>query len=312
MGHILFILYTKDISNIAETHGLSMHMYADDTQLYISFKYRDKNNVRMTSDSIQDCLRKIRSWMGTNVSKINPGKTKFIVIGSSYNIKNDFGDELIVLNDADGKEIEKLNAVVLLGVTIDSTISMKTFINTKCSEAYYKLRNIGRLRSCLDTAMRLMLVQNLILSKLDYCNALLANTPNYLINKLQKVMNAGVRFIYNVRKHEHISLFLQKAHFLPVKQRIKHKLCMTVFKILYKLAPKYLATTICFFKPERELRVGRDEYMVESASNPNSIIGKMVVTWNQLPYTMRRNTNMLEFKKNLKTFYFNEAYHNIM
>ena len=87
---------------------------------------------------------------------------------------------------------------------------------------------------------------------------------------------------------------------------------MTVFKILYKLAPKYLATTICFFKPERELRVGRDEYMVESASNPNSIIGKMVVTWNQLPYTMRRNTNMLEFKKNLKTFYFNEAYHNIM
>ena len=157
MGPILFILYTKDISNIAETHGLSMHMYADDTQLYISFKYRDKNNVRMTSDSIQDCLRNIRSWMGTNFLKINPGKTKFIVIGSSYNIKNDFGGELIVLNDADGKEIEKLNAVVLLGVTIDSTISMKTFINTKCSEAYYKLRNIGRLRSCLDTAMRLML-----------------------------------------------------------------------------------------------------------------------------------------------------------
>ena len=196
MGPILFILYTKDISNIAETHGLSMHMYADDTQLYISFKYRDKNNVRMTSDSIQDCLRNIRSWMGTNFLKINPGKTKFIVIGSSYNIKNDFGGELIVLNDADGKEIEKLNAVVLLGVTIDSTISMKTFINTKCSEAYYKLRNIGRLRSCLDTAMRLMLVQNLILSKLDYCNALLANTPNYLINKLQKVMNGSVRFIY--------------------------------------------------------------------------------------------------------------------
>ena len=81
------------------------------------------------------------------------------------------------------------------------------------------------------------------------------------------------------------------AHFyrrLPVKQRIKYKLCMTVFKILYKLALKYLTTTICFFKPKRELRVGRDEYMIESTSNINSISGKMVVTWNQLPYDTRK------------------------
>ena len=69
-----------------------------------------------------------------------------------------------------------------------------------------------------------MLVQNLILSKVDYCNATLANISKYLINKLQRVMNAGVRFIYNIKKHDHISYYLKKAHFL----RIDFKLCTQV------------------------------------------------------------------------------------
>ena len=53
--------------------------------------------------------------------------------------------------------------------------------------------------------MRIMLVRNLILSKLDYCNAIRANIPKYLINILQRVLNASVRFIYNIKKHDHRS-----------------------------------------------------------------------------------------------------------
>src|SRR5688572_13622848 len=34
-GPLLFILYTSNIVNIASHHGLMIHLYADDTQLYI-------------------------------------------------------------------------------------------------------------------------------------------------------------------------------------------------------------------------------------------------------------------------------------
>ena len=34
---ILFILYTKELNEIAKKHGFSIHLYADDTQLYIEF-----------------------------------------------------------------------------------------------------------------------------------------------------------------------------------------------------------------------------------------------------------------------------------
>ena len=82
-----------------------------------------------------------------------------------------------IFDESSGKELEKLDTVLTLGVTIDSTISMKTFVNSKCSKAYFKLRNIGRLRPYLDTSLRTTLVRNLILSKLDYCNAILAIVP---------------------------------------------------------------------------------------------------------------------------------------
>ena len=37
LGPLLFILYTKDLEEIVTKYGLSIHLYADDTQIYFSF-----------------------------------------------------------------------------------------------------------------------------------------------------------------------------------------------------------------------------------------------------------------------------------
>ena len=309
LGPILFIIYTKDISEIAANHGLSIHLYADDTQLYIGFKPICENII-MSVNSIQACLRDIKCWMATNFLKINPGKTKFIVIGSPYNVRNRHGDDLRLFNE-DDKELDKLNTVLSLGVHIDSTMSMKSFVNAKCSEAYYTLRNIGRLKYCLDTSTRIMLVRSLILSKLDYCNAILANIPDYLINRLQRVQNASIRFIYDIKKRDHVSSFLKEAHFLPIKQRIKYKLCLTVHKILNGHSPEYLEDTIKRFEPRKIIRVGRDEHMIEETTAcSRSISGKMVEAWNVLPRNLRIINDITTFKRELKTFHFKEAFKN--
>ena len=76
-------------------------------------------------------------------------------------------------------------------------------------------------------------------------------------------MNASARFIYNIKKHDHISCYLKKAHFLPVQKRIDFKLCTFVFKIIHNLAPTYLNNLVKLHIPSRDLRVGRDSFMVE-------------------------------------------------
>ena len=122
-----------------------------------------------------------------------------------------------------------------------------------------------------------------------------------MINKLQRVLNASV-------KHNHISYYLKKAHFLPVRKRVDFKLCTLVFKIIHKLAPTYLNNLVKLHIPSKDLCVGRDSIMVEANKQSKTISSKMVEVWNQLPKHIRSANDIITFKKMLKTTYFKEEY----
>ena len=67
LGPILFILYISEIEGIAKRYGFKIHLYADDSQLYISFQRCD---LLSTVSNIEHCLREIKNWMSTNFLKI--------------------------------------------------------------------------------------------------------------------------------------------------------------------------------------------------------------------------------------------------
>ena len=61
---------------------------------------------------------------------------------------------------------------------------------------------------------------SLVLTKLDYCNSLLAGIPIYLIEKLQKVQKCAARICLKKRKYDHAKPLLQELHWLPVKKEL--------------------------------------------------------------------------------------------
>ena len=61
-----------------------------------------------------------------------------------------------------------------------------------------------------------MFVNNLILSQLDYYNAILANAINNDLKPLQKILHSFVHFIYNLNWNEHVTPYLIKMHFYPL------------------------------------------------------------------------------------------------
>ena len=49
------------------------------------------------------------------------------------------------------------------------------------------------------------IVNSFVISRIDYCNSLLAGAPRYLLDRLQSVLNAAARLLVGAKKYSHIS-----------------------------------------------------------------------------------------------------------
>ena len=78
--------------------------------------------------------------------------------------------------------------VKILGVIVDDRLNLEKHINRVDGTCYTNLRNLGRTASKLTKPLKVQLVHSLILSHIDYCNALFYNLPEYLSHKLTKVL----------------------------------------------------------------------------------------------------------------------------
>ena len=80
IGPLVFILYTPPLSKlIFSSKNINHHLYADDTQIYITIT---PENVTTAIPELQSCLESVQSWMDSSKLKLNPDKTEFIIFGS--------------------------------------------------------------------------------------------------------------------------------------------------------------------------------------------------------------------------------------
>ena len=74
------------------------------------------------------------------------------------------------------------------------------------------------------------LVHAFVMSRVDYCNAILAGSPRYITDKLQRLLNAAARLITATRKFDHGLSFLlhDELHWLDIPERVHYKLGVKV------------------------------------------------------------------------------------
>ena len=116
-----------------------------------------------------------------------------------------------------------------LGVTLDSTLSLHQHVLNICRSAFLELRRINSIRNFLSTDAVKTLVCSLVLSRIDYCNSLLAGLPPCLLKKIQYVQNAAAKMIFRAPKSDHVSPLLQNctACPLPAESSTKFLHCVT-------------------------------------------------------------------------------------
>ena len=204
---------------ILKYHKIGYHVYADDTQLYISFK--SKQPLESIS-KVNSCLSDIRRWMITNKLKINDSKTEFIVFRSPQ-LRCDLSG---LSANVGVSQITQSLKVRDLGVTFN----FDDHITAICRSTYFHFRNIGKIRNILSYNACSTIIHALISCRLDYCNSLLYNIPTHKTDRLQRLQNQCARILTKSPCREHITPFKKSLYWL--KFRIVLYFGLAVFTLI--------------------------------------------------------------------------------
>ena len=295
LGPLLFLAYTLPLGDIMRKKGLQFHIYADDTQIYMSFT-PNIDGISFSISRIEECIKDIEAWMMINRLKLNGDKTEMLIIGTNKNKQCRKLSNISIT--VGGSVIEASEKARNLGAVFDTNLTLKSHVSVVCKAARYHLHNISLARRFLTKEAAEKAIHAFVMSRLDCNNSLLYGLPSRELQKLQKVQNAAARILKGERKRCHITPVLKQLHWLPITSRIQYKIHLLTFKCLKDLAPKYLKELLKLRKAFRCTRSACDDLLLDvgktrlATDGDRAFVNVAPFLWNRLPYSVRACTTV--------------------
>ena len=261
---------------------------------------------------LEKVLDDLHRWMHSNRLKLNPDKTQFIWIGNRYQLpKIDYQS---LSAGYPGAAFQK--SVVNLGVTLDQELTLSSHIGNTCRSGFYQLRQLRLIRRHLTDKTAATLVHAFVMSRVDYCNAVLIGIAKQQMSRLQMILNTAARLLLRIPRFGHISSAITNTlHWLPVHKRVTFKVCCLVWNCVAGTGPAYLRE-LCVWSSVDSVRRLRSSdmsllkvpYCRSATTQRRGFVIVGPAAWNGLPLQLRllssdcRHT--LQFKKLLKSYLF--------
>ena len=109
-----------DLADVANEHNVTMHSFADDTQLYLCCS---REELASTIVRLQHCITDINHWMSANRLKLNMDKIELLWAGTRHSLSL-VGGSFPSLQLA-GDTIQPSQHVRVLGVVISADLSLE-------------------------------------------------------------------------------------------------------------------------------------------------------------------------------------------
>ncbi|KAJ1217126.1 hypothetical protein NDU88_004721 [Pleurodeles waltl] len=251
-------------------------------------------------------MKDVAEWMKNSRLKLNSDKTEVLILGPSPSAWDDSW-----WPPALGTAPKPTDHARNLGFILDSSLSMTRQVNAVSSSCFHTLRMLRKIFRWIPIETRKKVTQALVTSRLDYGNTLYAGTTAKLQKRLQQIQNASARLILDIPRLSHISSHLRNLHWLPVNKRITFRLLTHAHKSLHNLGPKYLNDRLTFHTPARQLRsanlaLAAIPRIRRANARGRSFSYLAAKTWDSLPIHLRRTQDHLAFRRQLKTWLFEQ------
>lgn len=196
-----------------------------------------------------------------------------------------------------------------MGVWFSKNLTFSTQVKKLAGTCFGILKTLRKFLPLLPRSAKETVVRALILSHLDYANALYAGIPGYLLNKLQVVQNSAARLLLGLSSRCSVRSHLLTMHWLPAEARIKFKILTIAHSALHGLGHIYLLKRFAFYVPVRQLRsssqlLAQIPWFNRQRLGGSSLARKAALAWNALPLALRGIQDPATFKKKLKSFLF--------
>ncbi|CAH2109119.1 unnamed protein product [Euphydryas editha] len=150
LGPLIFSLYTADV--IKQIQHSCYHMYADDIQVYASFS---PDNMTEVISKLNEDLARISEWSEANALVLNPGKTKYMLMGTKAQI-NKIANVMPPIH-IKGNLIETVPETRNLGLLMDEGMRFEKHIVKTVSNCFYRLKILYKIRRFISTDLRIKL-----------------------------------------------------------------------------------------------------------------------------------------------------------
>jgi len=161
LGPLLCVLYTAELALVVDCHGLSLHQYADDMQVYISTPAGD---AEAAVRRLSAYLINIEAWLKASRLRLNPTKTQVMWLGSPQQLAKVNVSKFPVAS----AHINVSETAHNLDVNVDSQLMLSAQMSAMCRSRYYQLRQLRPLVRSMSSDAVKTLVQAFISCRLDH------------------------------------------------------------------------------------------------------------------------------------------------